>query len=110
MVALNQPQQDNDQLTCLIPFSTLRFLFSYSRETPYRFKRDLFQALANGQQRVEVDSLNNLLVNIGRTDQLLSEEELASLLQQARETSSSNATTTTTTDRSIATSIMMQLV
>lgn len=57
-------------------------LHSYSYETPTRFKKDLLKAIADND-RVPVDRLNSLLVNIGRDDKLLSDEELSSLLEEA---------------------------
>jgi len=68
-----------------------------------RFRKEFLKALhADRNGRVEVDSLNKILVNIGRTDQLLSERELQTVLQEAK---SSN-----TEDRTIPTSAVLQLV
>ena len=59
------------------------FRFSYSRETPSRFKKELLNAVKQPDADfIEVDSLNRILINIGRQDQLLSEEEIRSLLKE----------------------------
>jgi len=42
------------------------------------------------RQVVPVDHLNRFLANIGRSDTLLSEEELSSLLEEANRSSSSS--------------------
>jgi len=55
--------------------------------------------ICGGDAKVPIDNLNNLLMNIGRTDTLLSEEEMASLLQDVGATS-----------RFISKDDMMQLV
>jgi hypothetical protein len=65
-----------------------RLLLSFSRETPVRFRKELLKAVA-GQTggiidgQIQVDRLNDILINIGRPDQLLSEEEKNVLLQEA---------------------------
>jgi hypothetical protein len=50
-------------------------LFSFSRETPVRFRKELLKAASAGQASGEI--------HIGRPDQLLSEEEKNVLLQEA---------------------------
>lgn len=72
-------------------------------ETPTRFKKDLFKAIVNKESdTVSVDHLNKLLVNIGRSDKCLTEDEIVSLLEEAHPGDTSN--------RSISTSDMMRLV
>lgn len=71
----------------MIPDTSLRH-FSYSRETPARFKKDLVKAIsANGT--VEVDQLNHFLINIGHSDKLVSDDEFTTLLQEAGATAPS---------------------
>jgi hypothetical protein len=57
---------------------------NYSDEMPCRFKKNLINAICpSGQDTIVVDDLNKILCNIGRTDQLLSEQELSALLLEA---------------------------
>ena len=71
-----------------VTFLPYRLLLSFSRETPVRFRKELLKAVA-GQAggiidgQIQVDRLNDILINIGRPDQLLSEEEKNVLLQEA---------------------------
>jgi hypothetical protein len=53
---------------------------------------------------IEIDSLNRILVNIGRSDQLLSEDELATLLRDAGSSNSSPGR------RTIPTTTLLELV
>ena len=48
-----------------------------------RFKKDIYKVVAddNNDGAVQVDNLNNFLLNIGRQDTILTEDELRSLLQ-----------------------------
>ncbi len=71
----------------MIRFWSLLVFFSYSRETPTRFKKELVKA-AQGKDLqntslVQVDTLNQILVNIGRPEDRLSEAELKNLLSEA---------------------------
>jgi hypothetical protein len=60
--------------------------FSFSRETPTRFKKELAKAISpNGT--VEVTQLNHFLLNIGRPDTLVSDAEFKNLLEEAGSTS-----------------------
>jgi len=66
----------------------MRFCFSYSfsRETPNRFRKELIKAAETdtcAKGTVEVDSLNTILVNIGRPEEKLTEEELNAILREA---------------------------
>ncbi len=57
---------------------------SYSRETPSRFKKEIIKALADPTtSTIEIDSLNQILVNIGRPQDKLSEADLSLLLAEA---------------------------
>lgn len=57
---------------------------SYSRETPHRFKRELVKAAnPNYSGSIKVDTLNQILVNIGKAEERLSEEELKVLMTEA---------------------------
>jgi hypothetical protein len=61
------------------------FLYSFSRETPSRFRKELIKAAVNAghvQGAVEVDTLNQVLVNIGSSERL-SDEELNEILAAA---------------------------
>jgi hypothetical protein len=59
--------------------------FSFSRETPIRFEKELAKAISpNGT--VEVTQLNHFLVNIGRPDTLVSEAEFKNLLEEVGST------------------------
>lgn len=50
---------------------------SFSRETPTRFKKELVKSVVKPSQTgVPPDALNQLLINIGRSDDILSEKEL----------------------------------
>ena len=57
-------------------------LCSFSRETPTRFRKELVKSI-ECQGVVEKDSLNQVLVNIGRQDRLLSDQEYQVLCQAA---------------------------
>lgn len=47
-----------------------------------RFKKDMYNVVADAENgAVQVDNLNNLLLNIGRPDKILTEDEKTSLLQ-----------------------------
>jgi mitochondrial fission protein ELM1 len=60
--------------------------FSFSRETPTRFKKELAKVISrNGT--VEVTQLNHFLLNIGRPDTLVSDAEFKNLLEEAGSTS-----------------------
>jgi hypothetical protein len=75
-------------------------MHSYSRETPSRFKKEILNAVKQPNVDViQVDSLNRILVNIGRQDQLLTEEEIHGLLQEVG-----------SKDRSLKTSQLLELV
>uniref|UniRef100_A0A7S3L5P2 Calmodulin n=1 Tax=Amphora coffeiformis TaxID=265554 RepID=A0A7S3L5P2_9STRA len=54
----------------------------FSRETPARFKKEIVNAVES-EGVVEKDSLNEILINIGRKDRLLSEEEYQTLCKEA---------------------------
>lgn len=68
------------------PYTHLVFSFtnySYSRETPKRFKKELIKAACTKQEAGEVvgmESLNQILINIGKPDQRLTEEDMNQLL------------------------------
>jgi hypothetical protein len=79
--------------------SIFNLLGSFSRETPQRFKKEMVAAAQSTDGTVKVDYLNQILINIGRPDQLLSEAEMHQLLVEAGAKS-----------RSIEMSAMMQLV
>jgi Ca2+-binding EF-hand superfamily protein len=76
------------------------FDYSFSRETQQRFKKEMIKAAQSSDGSVKVDKLNEILVNIGRRDQILSEAEMRQLLHEG------GATET----RSIQASAMMQLL
>lgn len=76
-------------LTFLVDFPS-RFVLcscSYSQETPTRFKKELVKAAQGKDLKntslVQVDSLNQILINIGRPEDRLSEDELKTLLNEA---------------------------
>mmetsp|Transcript_30207 Transcript_30207/g.69686 ORF Transcript_30207/g.69686 Transcript_30207/m.69686 type:complete len:81 (-) Transcript_30207:141-383(-) len=76
-------------------------LISFSRETPHRFRKELFKAVPKESgDAIQVDTMNQILVNIGRPGDLLTEEEWNLLLKDAG--SSDN--------RSIPVEKMMQLM
>ena len=84
-------------------------LCSFSRETPTRFKKELLKACRsksksnnNNNDVVVVDDLNQMLINIGRKKDCLSEDEMLTLLQEAPGAQ--------TEARAIPTSTMLQLV
>jgi archaeosine-15-forming tRNA-guanine transglycosylase len=77
------------------------FDYSFSRETQQRFKKEMIKAAQSNDGSVKVDKLNEILINIGRRDQILSEAEMRQLLHEA-----GGATET----RSIQASAMMQLL
>lgn len=56
----------------------------------------------DNREIVEVECLNRMLVNIGRSDQVLSEEELLMILKEAGVNS--------TTSRCISTATVLELV
>ncbi len=65
-------------------FLTCPTFSSYSRETPSRFKKELLKALSNPvTSAIEIDSLNQILVNIGRPEDKLSDADLDLLLAEA---------------------------
>lgn len=58
-------------------------LYSFSRETPSRFRKEVIKAAMSAghvQGAVEVDALNQLLVNIGSKERLSNDELNAILL------------------------------
>jgi hypothetical protein len=70
-------------------------LHSFSRETPNRFKKEMIKAVeCNDNGLIKIDSLNRILMNIGRSDQLLSEDELVTLLHDAGSTERTISATT----------------
>jgi hypothetical protein len=71
---------------------------SYSDETPTRVKKNLINSVSHSGEIV-VDDLNKILANIGRSDKLLSEEEMSALLQEAG-----------ATDRSISTKQVLSMM
>jgi hypothetical protein len=72
---------------------------SFSDETPSRFKKHVIKAVQCPEQGdVQIDSLNKILENIGRSDARLSVEEQNLLLKEAGVSS-----------RSIPVSKMMQM-
>lgn len=76
------------QSKVLTHFLLLLFLlYSYSRELPSRFKKELLRAVqsptSQSNDSIEVDSLNRILINIGKADQILSEDELTILLKDS---------------------------
>jgi hypothetical protein len=77
------------------------FDYSFSRETQQRFKKEMIKAAQSNDGTVKVDKLNEILINIGRRDQILSEAEIRQLLHEA-----GGATET----RSIQAAAMMQLL
>ena len=61
-------------------------LYSFSRETPNRFRKELIKAAVNESHAngaVEVETLNKILINIGRPEERLSDEELNAILAEA---------------------------
>jgi hypothetical protein len=65
-------------------FLTCPTFSSYSRETPSRFEKELLKALSNPvTSAIEIDSLNQILVNIGRPEDKLSDADLDLLLAEA---------------------------
>lgn len=77
---------------------------SFSDETPTRFKKHIVKAAIQNnvdQSCIRVESLNDILVNIGRADARLSQEEQATLLQAAGVTNN---------ERSISVDKIMQLM
>uniref|UniRef100_A0A7S1Z4Q3 EF-hand domain-containing protein n=1 Tax=Trieres chinensis TaxID=1514140 RepID=A0A7S1Z4Q3_TRICV len=72
------------------PVQKLRCIFEdyrkehFSRETPKRFKKELFKAAINPDSKeVEVERINQLLKNIGHEEDCLSKDELDVLLDEA---------------------------
>lgn len=55
---------------------------SFSRETPSRFRKELVKSVEHDGV-VEKDGLNQILINIGRQDRLLSDEEYQMLCKEA---------------------------
>lgn len=65
-----------------MPFS--RHAYSFSRESPSRFRKEMLKvADEDGKGAIGVDSLNTILVNIGRAEERLSEDELNVILKEA---------------------------
>ena len=54
----------------------------FSRELPSRFRKEVVRAMEGPDKQVAVDSLNIVLINIGRQEACLSEKELAQILQE----------------------------
>jgi hypothetical protein len=55
---------------------------SFSRETPTRFRKELVKSITT-ENIVAKDSLNRVLINIGRQDRMLSDEEYNILCKEA---------------------------
>ena len=64
-------------------FSAFFVLYSYSRETPRRFKSQILQPYVGTNGDVDVEALNKLLTNIGAGEHRLSNEEQQVLLEAA---------------------------
>mmetsp|Transcript_40157 Transcript_40157/g.82625 ORF Transcript_40157/g.82625 Transcript_40157/m.82625 type:complete len:95 (-) Transcript_40157:576-860(-) len=66
--------------TCITPT-----LLSFSRETPNRFKKELFKSVAPSPTATEIDveGINMLLRNIGHESDCLSRQEQDTLLDEA---------------------------
>jgi hypothetical protein len=91
--------QTETNLTYKLCFIWLFYQFaipscSYSDELPSRFKKTLFKDVKKSDDTIDVDNLNRILVNIGRSDQILSSDELDMILKEcgAKETSRSLST------------------
>lgn len=72
---------------CIFFKSHTVFLYnSFSRETPYRFRRELLKIVPTDHEgRVVVDALNRILMNIGaQPEQLLSRSDLDAILKDAK--------------------------
>jgi hypothetical protein len=78
----------------------------YSRELPSRFRKEVVKALTKKDSSavVEVDNLNLILSNIGRSDARLTEEELLILLQEVGAANRNNGS------RSVPVEKIMQLM
>jgi hypothetical protein len=60
--------------------------YSFSDELPSRFKKTLFKdVVKQSDDTIEIDTINRLLVNIGRSDQVLSKDELDMILTECGE-------------------------
>ena len=66
-------------------------LYSFSREIPSRFRKELVKSIAH-DGIVEKESLNRILANIGRQDRLLTDEEYQLLCKEAGDASGSLST------------------
>lgn len=64
---------------------------SFSRETPTRFRKELVSAI-ECDGIVQKDSLNRILINIGRKDKILSDEEYQVLCREAGNSQALSAT------------------
>ena len=68
------------------PLTSSRVTFSadsFSRETPSRFRKELVKSIESAEGFIPKDSLNQVLMNIGRQDRLLTEEEYQVLCKAA---------------------------
>lgn len=72
--------EDNSKSHKLYSFITC---YSFSDETPSRFKKHIVKAIAAPNGVIELKSLNAVLENIGRSDAVLSKEEETLLLKEA---------------------------
>jgi hypothetical protein len=61
-------------------------VYSFSRETPYRFRREFLKVVPAGPEgRVIVDALNRILINIGvPPEKMLSKSDLDAILKDAK--------------------------
>ena len=75
---------------------------SYSRDTPTRFKKELIRAAQSDEGTIQIEELNQVLINIGKEEERLSEDEFDQLLKAAGEDAKKG--------RCITTSQMWQLV
>jgi hypothetical protein len=57
--------------------------FSYSREIPSRFKKEILQPYIGANGKVQIDQVNSLLTNIGHEQDCLSPREQTEFLQAA---------------------------
>ena len=58
--------------------------YSFQRETPSRFKKELLKSvIPSGESIIPIDGINKLLVNIGHSDDCLSKQEQDELLDEA---------------------------
>jgi hypothetical protein len=59
---------------------------SFSDEIPSRFKKNMMKVFTASKESFTIEDLNSVLINIGRKDHILSENDMRTLVLEAEST------------------------